>query len=104
MIRELFFVFWFFGPAGTANMFAFFSGKIPFIKRYNYPVDGRLKLRGKRILGNHKTIRGFVCGILAAIIIVYIEVFLFEYIPFLQTWLPLDYSSVNPITLGFLAG
>lgn len=104
MLREIFFVFWFFAPAGVANLMAFFSSKIPYIKKFNQPVDARLKFRGKRILGSHKTIRGFVFGIVTAIIGVYIQVFLYSTISFMREIKTIDYSAINPITLGFLLG
>lgn len=104
MLRELFFVFWFFGPAGVANIFAFFSGKLPILKEWNTPVDCGLKFRGKRILGSHKTVRGFVVGIVCAIIIVYFEKFLFQQFAFIQSLIPLDYNNIDPILFGTLSG
>ena len=104
MIKELLFVFWFFGPAGLANVAAFFSGKIPFLKRYAYPVDFGRKLKGKRILGSHKTIRGFVAGIIIAIAAVYLEIFLYTTMPWIRSIVPLDYTKINPILLGTLSG
>jgi CDP-2,3-bis-(O-geranylgeranyl)-sn-glycerol synthase len=103
-MKELFFVFWFFVPAGLANVAAFFSGKIPFLKRFSYPVDLGYKIKGKRILGSHKTIRGFVAGIIVAILASYIQILFYQYIPFLRTILPIDYSHLNPILFGTLAG
>lgn len=103
-MRELFFILWFFAPAGLANVSAFFSSKIPLLKKLGQPVDGRLKFRGKRIFGSHKTIRGFIMGTLIAIIGVYVEVLLYKQIPFLQEYLPIDYTLLNPILLGFLLG
>jgi CDP-2,3-bis-(O-geranylgeranyl)-sn-glycerol synthase len=104
ILKELFFVFWFFAPAGVANMMAFFSGKIPFLKPFTYPVDFFLKINGKRVLGSHKTIRGFIVGTLAAVLIVYFEVFLYQQIPLLRTILPLNYEYINPLLLGGLLG
>ncbi len=104
ILKELFFVFWFFAPAGLANMMAFFSGKIPFLKPFTYPVDFFLKLNGKRILGSHKTIRGFVVGILSAIICACLQVFLARQLPWLQSYLLVDYTHIDPILLGGLAG
>jgi len=103
-MKELFFVLWFFAPAGLANVSAFFSSKIPLLKKLGQPVDGKLKFRGRRILGSHKTIRGFIMGTVMAIIGVYIEVFLYVQIPFFQEILPIDYSIINPVILGFLLG
>ncbi len=104
ILKEIFFAFWFFAPAGLANVLAFASGKIRFLRPYNYPVDFYLKIRGKRILGSHKTIRGFIVGILVAIIGVYLQIFLYEHVALLRKIYPLDYSTLNPILLGFLLG
>jgi len=104
MIKELFFVFWFFAPAGVANIAAFFSGKIPVIKSYSHPVDFFLKFRGRRILGDNKTIRGFIFGIISGMIIVYLQVFIFRQSSYLRQIIHLDYNFINPIILGGLAG
>lgn len=104
IIKDLIFVFWFFGPAGLANLAAFASGRIPLLKPYNYPVDAGLKFRGKRILGNHKTVRGFIAGILASIATVYLAVYLYSTFGFIRDIIPLDYTKINPTLLGFLLG
>lgn len=104
MVKELFFVFWFFGPAGVANVFAFFSGKLPVLKNWSTPVDGGHTFRGKRILGSHKTIRGFVIGIICAIGIVYVEKALLQQFSFLRQIIPLDYTKIDPIIFGTLSG
>lgn len=104
MIKELLFVFWFFSPAGVANIAAFFSGKIPYLKKYSYPVDFNQKFRGKRILGTNKTFRGFVAGVVAGIAIVYLQIFLYQNVGFIRKMIPLDYSTINPIILGGLSG
>jgi len=104
MLQDILFVFWFFGPAGLANMAAFFSGKIPFLKPFTYPVDLFLKFRRRRVLGSHKTVRGFVVGIFFAIVCVYLERFLYQQFSFVRNVIPLDYSTINPFILGFLSG
>jgi CDP-2,3-bis-(O-geranylgeranyl)-sn-glycerol synthase len=104
IIRDLLFVFWFFGPAGLSNIAAFLAGKIPFLKPYNQPVDFGFKFRKKRILGHHKTIRGFIVGIIVAILTVYLEVFLYTQFSFVRAIVPIDYSVINPVLLGFLLG
>jgi CDP-2,3-bis-(O-geranylgeranyl)-sn-glycerol synthase len=103
-LKDLLFVYWFFGPAGLANLAAFASGKMPLLKPYNYPVDAGLKFRDKRILGTHKTVRGFIAGILAAIFCVYLEVFLYKNLPFIQTIVAIDYTTIQPVLLGVLLG
>ncbi len=104
MIKEIYFVWWFFAPAGIANIAAFFSGKIPLLKSYSYPIDFNVKVRGRRIFGSNKTMRGLIFGIISAIAIVYLQVFLFNQFAFIKKIIPLDYNSINPILLGGLAG
>jgi len=50
----------FFLSAGFANMVPVFFAKI--FPKLNYPMDFFLTFRGKRLLGEHKTIRGFIGG------------------------------------------
>lgn len=104
MIKILFFVFWFFAPAGVANIGAFFSGKIPFVREFKYPVDMRLKVRGKRVLGDNKTLRGFVCGIALSVFTVFLQIYLYEHVELIQKSMLLNYSSINPVIFGSLSG
>lgn len=104
ILNDLLFVFWFFAPAGVANLAAFGSSKIAFLKKYNQPVDFGLKYRGKRVLGTHKTIRGFIAGIIAGILTVYLEVFLYTNFSWVRAIVPLDYTAIQPVLLGFLLG
>jgi CDP-2,3-bis-(O-geranylgeranyl)-sn-glycerol synthase len=104
VLKEIFFAFWFFGPAGLANVLAFGSGKVSYLRRFNYPVDFGLRFRGKRILGSHKTIRGFVVGTIAAILGVNLQIFLYQNLEWQQAILPVNYSLINPVILGFLLG
>lgn len=104
MIESIFFVLWFFSPAGLANLAAFSSGKIGFLKRFNYPVDGFVKFRGKRLLGSHKTVRGFVVGVVVSIFACYVQVFLYDHVLLLRQILPLDYHMIQPVLLGILFG
>lgn len=104
LLYDLLFVFWFFGPAGLSNLAAFLASKIPFLKRFNQPVDFGLKYRKKRILGHHKTIRGFIAGIIIATLTVYLEVFLYQNVSWVRTIIPIDYTTINPVLLGFLLG
>lgn len=83
-----FFAFFFFLPAGIANMVPVFAAKLPFLRKYNQPLDFGKSFRGKRILGNHKTIRGFIVGILGGVGVVLIESHIMQ--------------ISNPILLGFL--
>ncbi len=56
----------FFLPAGIANMSPVFANKIPLLNRWSTPIDGGKSWRGQRLLGDHKTWRGFVFGTFVA--------------------------------------
>jgi CDP-2,3-bis-(O-geranylgeranyl)-sn-glycerol synthase len=81
MINEIIFVFWFFAPSGVSNIAAFLAGKNPVLKQFATPVDFGLKYRGRRILGDNKTFRGFISGIIASILIVYLQIYLYQSLP-----------------------
>ncbi len=93
MAKELLFVFLFFLPAGIANMFPVFAARLPLLRDWNTPMDLGLSWRGIRLLGDHKTVRGLVTGILSAIITTTV-IFRFT---------DLD-TATNPIILGLLLG
>lgn len=66
MLKEFLFTIWFFLPAGAANVMPILVAAIPQLRRFDAPIDCHLTFRGKRILGDHKTWRGLISGILAA--------------------------------------
>ena len=68
---HLFQLLYFMLPAYAANM-APFLGRTLF-PTWNTPLDFRTKIGGKRLLGSHKTVRGVVFGISAAIIITFLQ-------------------------------
>ena len=55
----------FFIPAGIGNMAPVLAVRLPFLRRLAVPVDMGMHLGGVRLLGDHKTIRGFVSGTIA---------------------------------------
>ena len=87
-------------PAYFANMFAYWSSKIVFLKPLGKPVDLNLKwFDGSRLLGNSKTFRGVFSGISLAIIVAFIFYLLSPY--FAQK----TYQSIEETLLfGFLVG
>ncbi len=96
LVSSLFFGLWFFVPAGVANVVPIFASHIPMIKKLSYPVDNYQTIGGKRILGDHKTIRGFITGIFFGI-----------FAALLQSSIPLPienniFKEYNPLLLGFL--
>jgi len=91
LILQIIQVFIFFLPAAFANMAPVLFKKINFL---NKPINSKL-------FGSHKTYRGFLFGILIAILIVCIQYLLLD---FLAYYYIIDYAEVNLILLGFLLG
>ncbi len=104
MFSAIFFSLWFFAPAGFGNLAAFASGKITSLKKFTYPVDCYAKIGGKRILGDHKTVRGFIAAIIAGIISCSLEVFFYNNFFSIRELIPIDYYAINPVILGALLG
>lgn len=103
MINHIIFVLWFFAPAGFANAAPIFANKIPLLNQWKTPIDFGKTYRGKRLLGNNKTWRGFCFGIFIAIIVFLLQKYLYSNSGWLQEIIILDYSSLS-LTLGLLLG
>lgn len=61
-MSEVIAAFLFFLPAGIANMSPVFANKIPVLRDWKTPLDLGKSWRGKRLLGDNKTLRGLVFG------------------------------------------
>lgn len=101
-MNTLFFALWFFVPAGVANVTPIFAAHLPFLKKYNQPIDFGLSIGGKRIFGDHKTIRGFVSGVLVGTLTAVAQEVIVSHFPLLQNTLPANYLAVNMFVLGLL--
>jgi len=104
MLKTILFILWFFLPAALANLAAFFSSKIPFVRNFTYPIDCYRTFRNKRIFDDHKTIRGFISGIVISIITVFLQIYAFNHIQYIKIFSSINYNSINPWILGILAG
>ncbi len=89
-------------PAGLANMAPVLIRK--YFKKLNYPLDFKKQLFKKRILGDHKTFRGLIFGIIFAIIIVLIQEYLFKNYNYFKELSLINYSTNYSIIVGFLMG
>lgn len=92
--------FYFLLPAGLANMAPVFAKNINFLK---YPMDFNLTFRSKRILGDHKTWRGFFSAVIIGIIFCLIQKYVYQFSAIQKISL-IDYSTINPIILGIILG
>lgn len=101
MTRDILFAIWFLLPAAAANAAPIFSAKIPFLKKFDAPIDGGEKIAGHRIFGSHKTWRGIISGIIIATIILALQQLLFahfEWTKFVSGGV--DYASLPTLILG----
>jgi CDP-2,3-bis-(O-geranylgeranyl)-sn-glycerol synthase len=103
MIKDILFILWFFLPAGLANMTPIFAAKLPLLRRLNFPLDSYMTFRKKRIFGSHKTVRGLLSGMLVGVLTACLQVFLYAHVPLIQTFVSIDYTSLNPILFGLLS-
>ncbi|MEA3255007.1 MAG: CDP-2,3-bis-(O-geranylgeranyl)-sn-glycerol synthase [Candidatus Altiarchaeota archaeon] len=65
---------WFILPAYMANSAPVNVSKIKFLEKYGKPIDGKRRWFGVRILGDGKTWRGLVAGIIAGTLMGFIQI------------------------------
>jgi CDP-2,3-bis-(O-geranylgeranyl)-sn-glycerol synthase len=73
MTHHILFALWFLLAAAFGNVAPILSNKIPGVNRWNTPIDGGRKFRGKQIFGSHKTWRGLVSGIILATVVLWLQ-------------------------------
>lgn len=102
-LETLIFALFFFIPGFLANSSAAGSSKIKPFSNWNKPLDFGKTFGGKRILGDHKTIRGLIVGTTVAIFGGYLQ---FLLIKFGHLEIKFDiYSSLkSTLILSFLLG
>lgn len=104
-MQEILFVLWFFAPAGIANSAPVFANKVPLLKNLGSPIDFGKKFRGKRIFGDHKTFRGFLSGVIVALLVGLIQMFLFKNFNFFREISgDINYGSYSNLGLSAALG
>jgi CDP-2,3-bis-(O-geranylgeranyl)-sn-glycerol synthase len=98
MFKTIFTAFWFFLPAGAANVAPVLFKWLPL---FNMPVDFNKKIKGKPLFGENKTIRGLIVGLFFSILFVWLEAKLY---PYFSKHLLIDYREINFWILGLLLG
>jgi CDP-2,3-bis-(O-geranylgeranyl)-sn-glycerol synthase len=86
-------VVWFILPAWIANSMAINVSGLPVIKNFSTPIDFGRSWGGKRILGDGKTWRGLIGGVISAVICAMMQ----------QQYPVPGYVEMTPF-LGFLLG
>jgi len=103
MIHDIVVALWFFIPAGVANVAPVLASKVPLVTRLNAPIDGGAMLGGKRLLGENKTWRGIVAGIILGTIVLALQQAIVASSPqFIRYLMPLDFTALPTLVLGSL--
>jgi CDP-2,3-bis-(O-geranylgeranyl)-sn-glycerol synthase len=103
-VDSIVFALLFFWPAGAANSAPIFATKIKALDRFGKPIDGGRTFRGKRIFGDHKTIRGFIIGPLTGALAATELLVIYNYWSYFRDISPIDYSQPETILLGAIMG
>ena len=103
LLNDIVLAVWFFCPAGVANMVPIFAAHIPWLKKFNAPIDGGLRFRGKPLLGDHKTWRGLIVGVIMAIITLWLQQIIVAHSGWLQqVTAEVDYAALPTVIVGTL--
>lgn len=86
-------------------MMPIFAARWPIIKKYEYPMDCHKKFRGIRLLGDHKTWRGLIVGVISATLVLWLQQLAVHHLPFIAHLTDqVDYSQLPVLILGPLFG
>lgn len=103
--HDILVAFWFFAPAGVANVTPIFAAKLPGLRDLKAPLDGGRTWRGQRLLGDHKTWRGIITGVTAAILTLWLQQYLVGESDWLAVQLTqIDYAGLPTLLAGTLFG
>jgi CDP-2,3-bis-(O-geranylgeranyl)-sn-glycerol synthase len=87
-------------PAIIANASPPVAAKKQFLERFNRSIDGGLTFRGKRVFGDHKTIRGFLVGIPLGLLVAYGQSILFIHSDIFRNLSLMNYDNGQWIWIG----
>lgn len=105
LAKDLFFALWFFLPAAIANMMPIFAAHWGFIKKYDYPMDCHKTFRGKRIFGDHKTVRGLIVGMIFSTLVLWLQQLAVVHIHFIASLTTqVNYTQLPVLVLGPIFG
>ncbi len=106
MLENILCALWFFLPAGFGNAAPIFVAKLPFVRRFDAPIDRGLHIRGKRLLGAHKTWRGLIAGMIAATAVLWLQQLIVRHVGWTHVFVdPIHgYHELPVLLLGPLLG
>lgn len=104
MVKFILECLYFLAPAAFATLTPQLLGHFKILESLNKPIDLTKSFRQRRIFGDHKTVRGYIFGVLTGILIALIQ-YLLSDISFFKTHSLINYANLNTaLNLGFLLG
>lgn len=101
MLQDILLAGWFLFPAALANAAPIAAARLPWLKKFNTPIDGNKTWRGRRILGAHKTWRGLFSGIVVATFVLWVQTLLYIYTDWGHAVAGhIDYATLPLLLLG----
>jgi len=102
---NLLLIVWLFFPTGFANPAPVVSKKIPQLSKLSLPLDGGRTFRGKRVLGQNKTLRGLIAGVVMGAFCGFLQYILASQFSFFADITSLiDYQSLYAVFYGACIG
>ena len=98
-------ILWLFLPMAIANMGPVLAHNIHALRRYDYPLDFHKTFRGKRIFGDHKTIRGIIAGTIVGMLVALIQYIVVSKLGLFESYTySVDYSRPTVVFMGACIG
>jgi CDP-2,3-bis-(O-geranylgeranyl)-sn-glycerol synthase len=100
--HQILFALWLFWAAGIATLLPVLAAHAPVARGWNAPMDAGRHWRGHRLLGDHKTWRGFFAGWLGGSIWAWVQTGIYNHSNFVQSVYPAHFDPGIFIWLGIL--
>jgi CDP-2,3-bis-(O-geranylgeranyl)-sn-glycerol synthase len=100
--HRILFALWVFWPAGIATLLPVLAAHMPVLKNWSALMDAGRSWRGRRLLGDHKTWRGFLAGWLGGSLWAGVQVLIFHHSGFIRSIYPAGFNPEFFIWLGIL--
>lgn len=105
MINDILTILWVFLPVGLANTGPVTANNITFLKKFSQPLDFGKTFRGKRIFGDHKTIRGIIAGVITGLFVASLQMLIFDAFSWPEDFSAgIDYTSLVVLLMGICMG
>lgn len=85
-------IIWLLIPAAVANAMPVIAARYKWLPTFNKPIDAHMHWRSQRLLGDHKTVRGFIIGIIFGSTVAIIQ---HQIVPFQISISPLLFGAVT---------